>query len=582
MKERIKFSHCVRDRKPLLCRRSLVVVGSVYIGFFLALVPLFAADEDPAIPSTTAVSAEGQTPTASPKEASVYVDQMLEEELGKPEVPLAELADDFTFLRRLSLDLNGYPPPPEEVLQFAKDKDPEKRDRKIDQLLAEKTYGQNWGSYWRDVVMYRKSEDRAMLAAKTLEEYLSESLNEDRGWDEIAASFVTAKGDVRERGEAAIVMAQAGRPEETVAELSRILLGIQIQCAQCHDHPTDAWTREQFHQLAAFYPRVTLRPVREGDKRSFAVAGVDFMRPRRKADANGRDLPKLEHYMPDLEDPSAQGTLTTPTFFVSGESVPLGTSDMQRREFLAEWLTSPKNPWFARAIVNRLWTELTGQGFYERIDDLGPERSCRAPKSLEYLAEQFVAHDYSRKWLLAAITHTKAYQRGSRSQVEGKPIDLRQPRPRRLRSDQVFQALALTLDIPLVRSPLDSSSEEMRPGPFRRDPRFLFATVFGFDPSEAREDITGSVPQSLMLMNSPLLQGMVRRGRFAGDPAWMNIRGTDREVVDGMYLRFLSRPPRSDETRIAIQYLESAESRKQGTEDLAWALVNSTEFVHAL
>jgi Protein of unknown function (DUF1549)/Protein of unknown function (DUF1553) len=561
----------------------LLAFGGFLVGSCLLANPLRAEENQPGDASrTTAVSAQGDSRPVSPEVASAQVDRMLEEELGKPAVPLADLTDDFAFLRRLSLDLNGYPPPPEEVRQFAEDKSPGKRGRKIDQLLGEATYGQNWGSYWRDVVMYRKSEDRAMLAATTLEAYLADSLNADRGWNKIAESFVTAKGDVRERGETAIVMAQAGRPEETVAELSRIFLGIQIQCAQCHDHPTDAWTREQFHQLAAFYPRVTLRPVREKDARSFAVAGVDFVPPRRKADPNGRYTPKLEHYMPDLEDPSAKGTLITPTFFVSGKSVPLGTSDDERRQALAEWMTSATNPWFPRAIVNRLWTELTGQGFYERIDDLGPERTCRAPKTLEYLAEQFVAHEYSIKWLMAVITQTDAYQRSSRSQVEGKPIDMRQPRPRRLRSDQVFQALALTLDIPLSRNPLDSSSDEMRPGPFRRDPRFLFATVFGFDPSEAREDITGSVPQSLMLMNSTLLQGMVRRGRFAGDPDWMNIRGTDRELVEGMYIRFLSRPPRADEARVAIHYLESSENRKQGTEDLAWALINSTEFVHAL
>ena len=140
----------------------------------------------------------------------------------------------------------------------------------------------------------------------------------------------------------------------------------------------------------------------------------------------------------------------------------------------------------------------------------------------------------------------------------------------------------MILDIPLARKPESESGDEMRPGRYRRDPRFLFATVFGFDPSEAREDITGSVPQSLMLMNSPLLNGMLRRGRFAGDAAWMNIYGSEKDVVEGLYLRFLSRPPETQELKIAIQFLRKAETRKQGSEDIAWALINSTEFVHAL
>ncbi len=573
-------------------RRFLIRAAlGVSLALLLLAAPLLAASpvtgdpvkEAPRGAKAAAVSKSLAALGDSSTLAANQIDRLLNEDFGAPAEGLAGLANDYTYLRRLSLDLIGQPPSPKEVLEFAQTSDGEKRHKKIQELLALPEYGKNWASYWRDVIMYRKSEDRAMLAARSLEDFLTTALNKNRSWDKIAEAFVTATGDVREHGETAIIMAQAGRPEETVAELSRIFLGIQIQCAQCHNHPTDAWTREQFHQLAAFFPRVALRPVRDDQQRSFEVVGVDFMRPRRKADDNGRYLPKLEHYMSDLQDPTAQGTLTTPTFFVSGKSLPLGSSDVKRRETLAEWMTNPtNNPWFAKSLVNRMWTELTGEGFYERVDDLGPERKARAPKTLEYLSNQFVANKHDVKWLMETITQTKAYQSASRSHEEGKEIDLRQPRPRRLRSDQVFQSLAMVLDIPMAQKPDSLSGDEMKPARYRRDPRFLFATVFGFDPSEAREDITGSVPQSLMLMNSPLISGMLRRGRFAGDAAWMNISGSEQDVVEGLYLRFLSRPPETQELKTAIRFLHKAENRKQGSEDIAWALINSTEFVHAL
>ncbi len=169
------------------------------------------------------------------------------------------LSDDETFLRRATMDLVGHPPTPKDITAFALDPSPEKRVKAIDRLLTSSDFGENWGRYWRDVIMYRKADDRAMLVAPAIESYLAEEFNKNTPWDKIARSFITADGDVRENGSTGIIFAQSAQAVDVTAEVSRIFMGVQIQCAQCHDHPTDRWKRTQFHELAAFFPRVAVK-----------------------------------------------------------------------------------------------------------------------------------------------------------------------------------------------------------------------------------------------------------------------------------------------------------------------------------
>ena len=173
------------------------------------------------------------------------------------------------------LDIVGDIPTPEHVTAFLLDPAKDKRERVVRELLANPQYGQNWARYWRDVILSRRLEDRAAIVANPLVVALTEKFNENESWDKIAAEFITATGDVRENGATAIHMAQDGRTEETTAEMSRIFLGIQIQCCQCHDHPYDRWKREQFHELAAFFPRIAVRPVQSPTRRSFEVVADD-------------------------------------------------------------------------------------------------------------------------------------------------------------------------------------------------------------------------------------------------------------------------------------------------------------------
>ena len=506
-------------------------------------------------------------PSISPAEAAAETDRLLREEVA---APAAALTDDEVFLRRVSLDLIGRPPTPEEIIRFAIDPAENKRREVIRQLLQDREFGVNWGRYWRDVIFSRRSEDRALLAARPTEQFLTEQFHRNRPWSETAAKLITAKGDVQEEGAAGLIAAQAGRPEETVAEISRIFLGIQIQCAQCHDHPTDSWKREQFHQLAAFFPRVAVRPQNGDGKRTLLVVAQDRFFFRR-TNNNNRFVGASEHHMKDLDNPQAIGELMQPVFFATGQKLKIGSTDKQRRESLAAWVSdADKNPWFARAFVNRVWSELAGEGFYEPVDDLGPDRPISAPKTMEYLSRQFARSGYDVKWLYETIANTRTYQQVSRPRrsLNDPPFAANVSQP--LRGDQFFNSLLLAFELP------EAELNRRRGG--NRGPRTSFSLAFGYDPSTPREEVAATIPQALIMMNSPFLQQASSTTRFGGLGGWLRRFPNNRQLVLELYLRTVSRQPAEEEMETALRYFQQVKGRTEAAEDLLWALVNSTEF----
>ena len=506
---------------------------------------------------------------AKPKPGSVArrIDAAIADEVFSPSDQPATVCDDQTYLRRVWLDLVGDIPTPEDITAFVLDPAKNKRRRIVRQLLQNPHYGQNWARYWRDVVFSRVQEDRALVGAIAMEADLTQQLNEGAGWDEIAASFITAHGDIKQNGSTAIMMAQSGRTEETTAEMSRIFLGIQIQCAQCHDHPYDRWKREQFHELAAFFPRIGVRQTRSVTSRSFEVYASDRFNNKRKN--NNETRPTAEHFMPDLDDPSAKGTKTQPKFFLTSASLPYGSTDAERRDQLAQWFT--ESEWFAIALVNRYWSELVGEGFYEPVDDIGPDRTATAPSAVKLLASEFQNSGYDLRWLLQTICATEAYQRQSRPRRGPEDTPMLANVPQRLRSDQLLNALYSALDI-----------EETHQQSTRRRParRAQFAQVFGYDPSLPREGVSASIPQVLALMNSPQvnLQLVARRNSLLG--GLVDEIQDDEELVVELYLRCFSRQPEADELSTALEYIDQVPRRRLAYEDLLWSLVNSAEFQH--
>jgi hypothetical protein len=501
----------------------------------------------------------------------------------------AEPCDDATFLRRVSLDLAGRQPTAGEIETFLADAAPGKRRAAIDRLVADPSWSRTWARYFRDVILYRRTDDRALLIAGPLEEFLARRLRDDPRWDAIAREFITATGAPARHGEVAIVMAQMGETADIAAEVSRIFLGIQLQCAQCHDHFTDRWKRPQFHEFAAFFPRIEIRRGAGEGLDRFEVASFDVAPRRQRQMADNPRRGDLEHEMPDLADPSRPGTVMTPRFFLTGGTVPQGTPDQERRRAVAGWITSDAHPWFDRAIVNRLWTELVGAGFYRGVDDMGPDRVPEpvAPggTTLDGLSAGFRKSGHDLRWLFREIAHSPEYQRSSRSRSSPDRAEFAANCPQRLRADQLYDQVLAALAV-------DESQADRRPARARGRPtqagrrqlgapRAAFVQAFGFDPSLPREETTGSIPQALLLMNSQPLAAALdgdRRGTALG--GLLREHADDRDVADALYLRTLARHPTPAELRACLDHVTKAADRAEGFEDVFWALVNSAEFIH--
>ena len=560
----------------------------------------------------------------SPQEVAARVDAAIERELRAAGVEPAPQCGAEDFLRRVTFDIAGRPPTPEELLLFVVDPSPDKRTRVVDELLQTEDYAVNWARYWRDVFLSHATNERAPLARSAFVDWMAAKLRENRPWDEIATEMITATGDVTENGATMLIFAQQGEPAEVAAEVSRVFLGIQIQCANCHDHPTDSWTRRQFHQLAAFFPRITIRRD-PNDQRAFIVASFNAQRRRfpfaqnpervflfldrnrdgklAKAevertplgrlfdrvlqlgdkDKDGmlslqelKNLPRpqanqpgqgsLEHYMPDLEHPEEEGTLMTPVFFLD-TSVRLrtGIDDLTRREALARAITSP-----------RMWAAFTGQGFYVPIDDIGPQRTPQHPQALEELARGFTRSGYDIEWLIRTITATRAYQREARASDPTATVGLAAVTPTRLRADQIYSALVAVFGLPEGR--FAGARPNAVPGRIR-SPRDGFSLLFGVDPSVPPEDVVGTIPQALFMMNSPLLNGAMRAFARLRLPRMMREATSREDVIRDLYLLVLNREPTDREIRIIADYVRQSPNRFEAFEDVLWALLNSTEFI---
>ena len=213
---------------------------------------------------------------ASSQAVAADIDRLILADLDRAGIKPADRCLDADFLRRVSLDITGQLPSPRDVTIFVLDPEPNKRTVLIDQLLRSPEYGKNWARYWRDVIYMPATQVRSRISQADFEKWMTTELNDDHGWDRIVSSMLTATGDVHENPATALIFAQSGQASEIAAEACRVFLGIQMQCANCHDHPSDVWKRTQFHELAAYFPRISLRQKQE--PRTFEVASMNSER----------------------------------------------------------------------------------------------------------------------------------------------------------------------------------------------------------------------------------------------------------------------------------------------------------------
>ncbi len=537
---------------------------------------------------------------------SAKIDTLLDKALVTSKTPVSPITTDEEFVRRIYLDVTGKLPTIDQMRAFVGSHDKTKRAKLVDHLLKSDAYASNWARYWRDVVSYRApNENIVQTNFPAFEAWLAGELAKNKPWDEIVTAIITAEGPTDENGATSFGIAQMAQPVEMAGEVSRVFMGVQIQCAQCHDHPNDSWKREQFHEFAAFFAGT-----RQKLSNKSAVAKAQAQ-SQTKADAKTKAAPQAprvfelisqpgtpRYTMPDLKDPQKLHPINPKFFLADAKSSGVaGLKATQRRALAASYVTGQDNPWFAKAFVNRVWGTLMGEGFTNPIDDLGPTKESHNPEVFDAIASEWQKGGYDVRWLFATILNTKAYQRESRStnSAAGRTAFAANCASR-LRSDQIFDAIGQALNLSpdsfrpgrnLPQAQRDMIAKKFAEQPkaiqqfavMKNGPRSRFNQTFGVDPSTPHDDVLGTIPQALFLMNSPPLNNGIKATNTSMLGELLRATPDNHAVLEVLYLRVLARRPNRKEIAVCGHYLEHVGNRAEAFEDILWGLLNSTEFI---
>jgi hypothetical protein len=500
------------------------------------------------------------------------IDRMVQEAWDAAGIKPSPLALDGEFVRRAYLDLLGRIPTVEEAGEFLASKDEQKRARLIAELLEHPDYPKHMATLWRVVLIGRKRQDREVDRG-ALETWLRKQFAENRPWNEVARELVTATGSNRENGAVNYLLAHLGDRERDgtysavnlTSTTTRALLGQQIQCTQCHDHPSNDWKQADFWGINAFF-----KGVRTEDYRRTNATGAEVYDRTEVTDE------PTDAYS-TFEKRNAIVGIAFPTF-LDGRKISQGT-DAERRKALGDFITEANNLQFARAHVNRIWGQLMGRGIVHPVDDFGDHNPASLPELLDALAEGFRASGYDTKKLITWIANSRPYQLTS-VMTKGNEKD-----------ETLFSHMLVKPLTPeqLFDSLLTATAAHKAGGDADRDRRrgqWLDQFVFAFGNDEGEEGtFQGTIPQALMMMNGELMERAT-----GGEPgsflarlrnAAMNRRQGQPEtyMVNMIYLSALSRYPTNPELRRAQGFLASSPDTLGVLSDLFWALLNSNEFI---
>ncbi len=490
--------------------------------------------------------------------ANNFIDQKLIAKWRELGLTPSPLCPDEEFLRRLYLDAIGTLPTPEEIRAFLADKSPDKRAKAIDKVLDRPEFVDWWALKWGDLLRI----DRQALQEKgmwSFHNWVRAQLRDGRPVDEFVRAIVTAQGSTFTEGPANFY--RVGRTAEDWAETaSQVFLGVRMQCAKCHHHPFEKWSQDDYYGMAAFFARLGTKNSQE-----FGLFGretVVFLRPTG-----------------DARHPR-KGTVVKP-HPLDG---PVMDDEFDRRKRLADWMTAPDNPLFARNVVNRFWGYLMGRGLVEPLDDLRATNPASNPELLDALAADFVAHKYDLKHLLRTILNSRAYQLSSAvtagNRADGSNTHFTRYTVKRLTAEQLADAVDFATGtrekytgVPLGTRAIQLPDTEYRSylmDTFGRPPRQITC--------ECERTVKPNIAQALHLLNGDFLNRKIadKAGRVE---KLMAAKAPAAKSVEELYLVTLSRPPSADELAKAEGWVKSAPSVKEGLQDLLWTLVNSKEFL---
>jgi hypothetical protein len=481
---------------------------------------------------------------------------------------------DSEFLRRAYLDLLGILPTVAEAKSFIADTASDKRSKLIDRLLERPEYADQWALKWSDLL---RNEERTLdhKGVQNFHHWIRQSIAENKPLDQFVREILSARGSTYTDPATNYYRAirdSVSRGEST----AQLFLGVQLKCAQCHNHPFDRWTQDDYYGWADVFARVNYKVLE--NRRTDTNDSHEFVGEQIVYEASDGEV----------KDPRGDRTVRPRLL---GADLPLST-DAGRLDPLAAWVTSPDNPYFARAQVNRIWFHLMGRGLVDPVDDFRPTNPPSHPELLDALAKDFVAHKYDVKYLLRLIMNSQTYA------MSGEPnetnaddeINYSHVLPRRLTAEQLLDAEHEVIGVPAefagypkgMRAGQIPGVRQNRSRDRRTSQADMFLVTFGKPARqlvcECERSSDTTLGQTFQLISGPEI------AKLLSDPAnrlaaLLKAPESDEQAIEELYWAALTRPPTYEENKAMAEHLHSSKDRRKALEDVAWALLNAKEFV---
>lgn len=499
-----------------------------------------------------------------------FVDQFVFANLVELGIPPSAVCDDATFLRRVTLDVAGRTPTPEEAAAFLSDSDPQKRDRVIEDLLASGEYADYFANKWTALLKNRRETPSDTISNFAFHAWVRDSLLANKSYDQFVRELLAATGTVVANPPVAWYK-RVKEPKQQIEDLAQLFLGVRMQCAQCHHHPFERWSQDDYYSLAAFFSQVGRKP----------------------SDTNGEDL--IFH---------KRGTATAVNMKTGlalkpaalGDAIPAIAPDDDPRLRLADWMRRPDNPYFAKSLVNRYWKHFFQRGLIEPEDDIRDSNPPTNPELLAALERRFIDSGFDLKELVRVITRSNAYQLSSvpNEHNRGDRQNYSRYYPRRLSAEVLLDAIdQLTgSSTDFANLPTGTRAIALPDNSYNQAVPFLrvFGRPEGESVCECERVRSSSLSQSLHLINAAEIKGKLANPNGLAEQLAKDPRPVEARLRD-LYLAAFAREPRSEELLIAMDYLAESRTDLQGNaidpqqaarenfQDLIWALINAKEFL---
>lgn len=503
--------------------------------------------------SQVLVLPEGLQYTAPPITGN-YIDQLVGKKMQQLRILPSEICTDEEYLRRATIDITGLLPTPEEYEAFMKDTAPDKRATLVERLLGRKEFSEIWAMKFAQLLMIKSSNQVSYKSAFLYANWLTDKFARNVPVDEMVRELLTAEGGTF--SSPATNFYEVERDTLKTAEnVAQVFMGIRTQCAQCHNHPFDRWTMDDYYGFASFFSQIG-----------------------RKTAEDYREQIVYDRRGGDVKHP-VNGAVMTPTYLGDGAAE---TSGKDRRAVVAEWLTAPENPYFAKSMANRVWAHFLGVGIVDPVDDIRISNPASNPELFETLGNKLVEYKFDFRQLVRDICASEAYQRSVVSN-ESNVDDTRNythALPRRIPAESMLDVVCQVTEAKdkFRGLPLGARAVQIADG--RTSTYFL--TTFGRSPRDTVCDCEAttdpSLSQALHLLNGSAISGKISQGKVI-ERMLKDDGMTAEQVIEKLYIRCLSRFPTDEEKKKLLVSVGEAANEQQGLEDVFWAVMNSREFV---